>query len=70
MDDVKPWEPVRYSWLFKKRDFKQEYALNINWGPCEWEAVATKEKVKSLIGPDRMYITLANGQRIIVRAKS
>lgn len=61
MGEVKPWEPVSYNWLVIAGDKMKK---PIDW-PCD------EEGKREIVGPDDvMRLTLANSQRIIVRALS
>lgn len=61
MDDVKPWEPVTYRWR----------PVGVEW---PWNGGVTCADVSEALLEDgsesHVEFNLANGQRIIVRAKS
>lgn len=59
--DVKPWEPVS-GWFLVDRDFSE-----LSW-PWEFRGDSCSFVEKDDNGP--LQVTLANGQRIIVRALS
>ena len=56
MSDVKPWEPVSGGWTA--------------FGIWPWRGVYTDCGMVGWGALDALYVTLANGQRIIVRALS
>lgn len=58
--DVKPWEPVGGIWLFNEADMQIDGCWSIGY-ECRWFDETS---------PAPLLATLANGQRIIVRALS
>lgn len=59
-----PHEPVSYRWMFHVGLNGPEHRWEFDEG--RWDS---KERIFDLFDRDAMRVTLANGQRIIVRAK-
>lgn len=61
MNDVKPWEPVTYQWEVHDRGPNYSFiGSQFSYADCICEGVNSGWSA---------HVTLANGQRIIVRAK-
>ena len=69
MGDVKPWEPVTYHWQYEDEGFERIKDC-WKWELSEWESFSDPTEAKRLFASDQISVTLANGQRIIVRALS